>query len=127
MPTVCCQSSRPVQVDLVDDGYELAAGLVLRDLPGHTPGQMGLFVDGPAGPALFCGDAIHSPTQLVRPDWSSAFCADPTRATQTRIAIIEDAAERGTLLVPAHFRGAGFARVHRIAAGFQPDFTLRDH
>ena len=65
------------QADLVDDGYELAAGLVLRPLPGHTPGQMGLVAERTAGTVLFCGDAIHSPAQVARPDWSTAFCASP--------------------------------------------------
>jgi glyoxylase-like metal-dependent hydrolase (beta-lactamase superfamily II) len=83
---------------------------------------MGLFVTIPAGRALFCGDAIHSPIQLARPHWSSAFCADPALATQTRLAIVEDALEHDTLIIPAHFRGAGAARLRRDGAGFRPKF-----
>ena len=109
--------------ELVDDGYELAPGMVLRGLPGHTPGQMGLFLDGPGGRALFCGDAIHSPAQIARPDWSSAFCADAALAARTRTALVADAAERGTLLIPAHFRGSGAARVRRDNDGFRPEFA----
>ncbi len=45
-------------VDLVDDGAELAPGLVLTPLPGHTPGQMGLRIDCRDSRAIFCGDAI---------------------------------------------------------------------
>jgi glyoxylase-like metal-dependent hydrolase (beta-lactamase superfamily II) len=110
------------QADLVDDGHDLAPGMVLRGLPGHTPGQMGLFLDGLDGRALFCGDAVHSPAQIARPDWSTAFCADAARASQTRVALVEEAAERGTLLVPAHFRGSGAVRVLRDAGSFRPAF-----
>ena len=110
------------QADLVDDGHDLAAGMVLRGLPGHTPGQMGLFLDSADGRALFCGDAIHSPAQIARPAWSSAFCADAALSAHTRTAIVEDAAERGTLLVPAHFRGAGCAHVKRDGGAFRPVF-----
>ena len=109
--------------ELVDDGHELAPGLVLRPLPGHTPGQMGLFASGAHGSALFCGDAIHSPIQLTRPHWSSAFCADPAQAAQTRRAIIEQALEHDTLLVPAHFRGSGGARLRRQGGELRPDFA----
>lgn len=110
------------QADLVDDGHELAAGMVLRGLPGHTPGQMGLFVDGADGRALFCGDAIHSPVQIARPGWSTAFCTDAALSARTRTAIVEEAAERGTLLIPAHFRGAGFARVQGSGDTLEPVF-----
>jgi Metallo-beta-lactamase superfamily len=39
-------------VDPVDDGHELARGLVLALLPGHTMGQMGLQIDRPDGRAF---------------------------------------------------------------------------
>ncbi len=40
---------------------ELASGLRLIELPGHTPGSIGLLV----GNALLCGDAIHSAADIV--------------------------------------------------------------
>jgi glyoxylase-like metal-dependent hydrolase (beta-lactamase superfamily II) len=54
-------------VDLADDGYDVAEGLTLMRLPGHTAGQMGLRVDGGDGHAVFCGDAVHSPVQIFEP------------------------------------------------------------
>ena len=53
-------------MELVDDGYELGRDLTLLPLPGHTPGQLGVRVEG-AVPAIFCGDAIHSPLQVLIP------------------------------------------------------------
>ena len=38
----------------VEEGFELTAGLTLRALPGHTPGQMGLELAHPGGTAIFC-------------------------------------------------------------------------
>jgi glyoxylase-like metal-dependent hydrolase (beta-lactamase superfamily II) len=51
--------SGDAQAELVDDGYELGRGMTLMPLPGQTPGQMGLQVDGRVR-TLFCGAAIHS-------------------------------------------------------------------
>lgn len=110
------------QMVLVDDGYNLARGVTLLPLPGHTPGQMGLMIDRGQGRALFCGDAIHSPLQVFKPGWSSAFCADPAAAAASRLKILNQAAADGRLLVPAHFRGDGHARIDHDGGRFRPVF-----
>jgi glyoxylase-like metal-dependent hydrolase (beta-lactamase superfamily II) len=92
-------------VDLVDDGHELARGLVLAPLPGHTMGQLGLRIDRQGGRAIFCGDAVHSPAQICQPGVSTSSCLDPGLAVATRRALLEEAAATGRLVVPGHFRG----------------------
>jgi glyoxylase-like metal-dependent hydrolase (beta-lactamase superfamily II) len=109
-------------VDLVDDGFELAAGLILTHLPGHTEGQMGLRINSGGGRAIFCGDAIHSPVQFFQPHISTASCVDRKAAAATRRAILEEASESGWVIAPAHFRGPRFCRVRRQRAGFEPAF-----
>ena len=101
-------------------GDTFAAGLTLVGLPGHTIDHLGLELRRPGGQALFCGDAIHSAAQLVRPDWTSAFCHDAEQAVSTRIAMLERAAEESLLLVPAHFRGASAMRIRRNGGSFLP-------
>ncbi len=109
-------------VDLVDDGFELAPGLTLTPLPGHTVGQMGLRIDRDGSRAIFCGDAIHSPAQFFQPDISTASCADWQVAGATRRAVLEEANDSGRVVAPAHFRGGRFCRVRRQGAGFEPAF-----
>lgn len=106
----------------VADGHEIAPGLTLVPLPGHSPGQMGLRVERQGARAIFCGDAIHSPVQILKPAWSSAFCADADAARSTRLSLLECAAEENILLVPAHFRGCGCARIARSGDDFLPRF-----
>jgi glyoxylase-like metal-dependent hydrolase (beta-lactamase superfamily II) len=105
------------QVDLVDDGYEVARGMILMPLHGHSIGQMGLLIDRGDTKALFCGDAIHSPVQIVRPEWASAFCHDPAAAVALRERLLGEMAEDRRLLVPAHFRGSGRVLIQRNADG----------
>jgi glyoxylase-like metal-dependent hydrolase (beta-lactamase superfamily II) len=49
------------------DRVELG-GLVVEvvPLPGVTMGQVGFAVERPDGPAIFCGEAIHSPGRMAR-------------------------------------------------------------
>jgi len=112
------------QVELVDDGFELDRGMRLIGLPGHSPGQIGLCLDC-AGQrqAFFCGDVIQTPVQVVRPDWSSAFCSDPALAAQTRTDLFERALDGDGLIVPAHLRAAHGMRVERDGPGFRPIFV----
>jgi glyoxylase-like metal-dependent hydrolase (beta-lactamase superfamily II) len=110
------------RADLVEGGHPIGRGLTLLPLPGHSPGQLGLKVEGGGEAALLCGDAIHSPVQVYQPRWSSAFCDDPEAARVTRVGLLEDAAEHRTVLVPAHLRGAMGFRVDRRGNGFAPRF-----
>ncbi len=108
------------QVDLVDADHELLRGLTVRPLPGHSPGQVGITLDRRGSHGLLCGDAIHHPVQLVRPDWSSRFCSDGSQAHATRRLLLEEVAERGAWLVPAHFMGLTGMRIRRTRDGFRP-------
>jgi len=101
-------------------GDTLVEGLTLVTLPGHSIDHLGLELRRPGGRALFCGDAIHSPAQLVRPDWTSAFCHDPAQAIATRQAMLERVADEGELLFPAHFRDSKAMRIKRSGAVFAP-------
>ena len=105
-------------VDLVEDGYELAKGLTLRALPGHTPGQLGVDVVRGGQRALFLGDTMHSPIQLVCPDLSPSFDSSKEMARATRRAVLEAAAEDKRLLLPCHFRGPLGCHVKRHGDGF---------
>ena len=106
-------------LDPVDDGYELGRGLTLLPLAGHTPGQLGVRVDGDT-PAVFCGDAIHSPLQVINPDLSTRGSVDLAEAARVRRALLENAVANDWLVVPAHFRGARCVRVTATAGGFKP-------
>lgn len=106
------------QMDLVDDGWELASGLSLHYAPGHTPGHMCLHAAKGPG-AIFSGDVIHSPAQLIRPDWSSAFCYDPEQSRQSRRALLESVADTDRWLIPCHFPRPGWFRIRSEGEGFR--------
>ena len=117
-------SVRPImdagRAEWVSDGFEVADGITLHACPGHTPGSMMMEVVGEDTNALFVGDVVHHPAQIYRPEWNSVFCEDAQQARETRRRVLEHAADREALLIPAHFGGSHMVRVLRDGNGFQP-------
>jgi glyoxylase-like metal-dependent hydrolase (beta-lactamase superfamily II) len=89
--------------ELIEDGATIAPGMRAWAFPGHTPGHMVLEVESEGDVALFTGDILHHPIQLIRPDWNSVYCEDRAGAADTRRRIIEHASAKGARIVPAHF------------------------
>ncbi|MEM9105203.1 MAG: MBL fold metallo-hydrolase [Pseudomonadota bacterium] len=110
------------QMDLIEDGWELSHGLRLERSAGHTPGHLSLNVKRSGCHAIICNDVMHSPVQIVEPDWSSTFCTDPDLARETRKSLLERIADTEIMLVPAHFRGQGWCRVKRHNGAYVPVF-----
>lgn len=108
------------RAELVEDGHEVGPGLTMRAAPGHTPGQMLLDLSDGGERALFTGDVIHHPMQIIRPDWNSVYCEDAEQARETRRAVLERAVVTGARLVPAHFGGAHSAFVTRDGGSYRP-------
>jgi glyoxylase-like metal-dependent hydrolase (beta-lactamase superfamily II) len=104
-------------VDFVAAGDEIQDGLTIRALPGHTPGQIGLSLVRGGQSAMFVGDAIHHPVQLINPGWSTALDSDQDEARRSRIGFLEELAETGGLLVPGHFRKCRACHIERADAG----------
>lgn len=68
--------------------------------------------------AVFVGDLLHSPVQILDPGLNSNACLAPEQAVASRRRILGRAADERELLVPAHFGGAGALEVRRNGAGF---------
>ncbi|MER5964780.1 MBL fold metallo-hydrolase [Streptomyces sp. NPDC002057] len=105
-------------VDLWDGSHRIDENLVLESAPGHTPGSAVLRLASGGDRAVFVGDLLHSPVQILDPSCASCFCLDADRAATSRRRILERAADQRELVVPAHFGGAGAAEVRREGKGF---------
>ncbi|MFJ9554257.1 MBL fold metallo-hydrolase [Nocardiopsis sp. NPDC101807] len=103
---------------LWEDSYRIDAGLRLDAAPGHTPGSSVLTLTSGTDRAVFVGDMLHSPVQILHPDSNSCFCEDPAGARATRRKVLGWAADNNALVVPAHLGGHGAAEVSREGDGF---------
>lgn len=90
---------------------DLGDGLRLEPTPGHTPGQVALWVESEGERALITGDFIHHPVQCSEPDWAEIGDIDATQARVTRHRMLHDAAAGGYLVVGTHFPARPAGRV----------------
>jgi hypothetical protein len=68
--------------------------------------------------AMFIADVMHQPVQVYEPAWNSKYCEDPLIAAQTRRQILDYCADRGCLILPAHFGFPHCGTVGRDGDGF---------
>lgn len=118
-------------VDWVDDSAGTILGcLDVEPVPGHTPGMLSYRLRSEGEEGLFCADVFHSPLQILKPDLNTAYCALPDVARATRARVLQESAERNTLLMPMHFGAPHCGYVRRTDEGYRfvgaawPDLVL---
>jgi glyoxylase-like metal-dependent hydrolase (beta-lactamase superfamily II) len=119
---VLLDSVKPVidagQALVIDGSLDLAGCLAIFPTPGHTPGHLSAILDAGDDGAVFTGDAIHHPLQLLHPSWNTAGCQNVADARRVRRQLLDVAADRKLLLAPAHFRGTRACRIARSGDGY---------
>lgn len=105
------------------NGGEVIKGVTFHPTPGHTPGHMSISLTSKGEEAFFSGDVVHSPLQVYKPHWNSAFCEVNNAARHSRLWALEHAAETNALFLPAHFRGSSAGRVSRSGDQFSWSFA----
>ncbi|MCT2593072.1 MBL fold metallo-hydrolase [Streptomyces sp. N2-109] len=103
---------------LWEGSHRIDGNLRLDAAPGHTPGSSVITLGSGTDRAVFVGDLLHSPVQIMEPDANSCFCEDPEGARTTRHRILGWAADHGALVFPAHLGGHGAAEVRREGGKF---------
>ena len=107
---------------LVDDDYALEDGLWFESAPGHTPGNVVIHARSAGSQGLFMGDVLHHPIQLLKPEWSTRACSDLELSRQTRMRLVEEHADSGALILPAHFPTPTIGRIARHDGGYRYRF-----
>ena len=109
--------------ELVDEDFvahrEIGDGVWLEPAFGHSPGCCTINAQAGGAPALFWGDVIHHPVQLIRHDLPFAFDTDGATACKVRKATMERLADSDTLCFPAHFRRTSAGYVKRDGDAFR--------
>jgi N-acyl homoserine lactone hydrolase len=83
----------------VVDGEEIAPGVRVLHLPGHTPGSIGLAAETGAGVAVLSGDALASGPDALARECPNVFW-DPAAADES----IRRAADLADVVYPGHDR-----------------------
>jgi glyoxylase-like metal-dependent hydrolase (beta-lactamase superfamily II) len=111
------------QGEIVDEDHvahrEIGNGIWMEPAFGHSPGCCMINAQAGGPPALFWGDVIHHPVQLIRHDLPFAFDMDPAVASKVRKATIDRAADSDLMCFPAHFRRTAAGYVERDGDAFR--------
>src|SRR5216684_2119649 len=102
---------------------EIAEGIKIVPLPGHTPGHTGYEFSSKGQKILFWGDIIHAQSvQLKHPEVSVAFDIDPAAAVATRNKLLTALVDGKVLVAGPHmaFPGAGRLRKDGNAYSWAP-------
>jgi len=94
------------KLELIEPG-ELAAGIEVVALPGHTPTHCGVVISGPQARVAIVGDAFNHRLQIAQPEIPSRADWDPAVAAETRRQILGRARSgEWSLLGSTHIPGA---------------------
>ena len=102
---------------------EIADGVWLEPAFGHSPGCCTIHARREGPEALFWGDVVHHPIQLVRPDLPFFFDMDIAAASATRRRVLERAADGDITCFPAHFRSTSAGQVRRDGDVYRYEFV----
>jgi len=109
------------QAVLVEDGHAIDDHLRIEASYGHTLGHCNLRATSGGETGIFCGDILHTPIEMPYPHVNTYGCEDQEAARATRRRLLEEAAEYGHTLFPAHFPDPfSMLKVKRAGDGFLP-------
>jgi glyoxylase-like metal-dependent hydrolase (beta-lactamase superfamily II) len=99
--------------EIVVDGTEAVEGFSFLPIPGHSIDHACIRLTSRGEQALFWGDVMHHPLQLVRPDWNSVFCEFPDAARESRRWAMNHAADTNAMVFTTHFAESSAGRISR--------------
>ncbi len=113
---------------LVDEDHvahrEIGNGLWLEPAFGHSPGNVTIHGQAGGEAAIFWGDVIHHPLQMIRYDLPFAFDADAPMASATRQRVMAKAADEDLTCFPAHFRLTSAGKVRRDGDAYKYEWLV---
>lgn len=105
------------QAEFVASDYRLSPSIWLEATPGHSPGHVAVRISSRGEEALLSGDAVHHPVQWAETAWCALADTDLEQSKRTRDRLIDEHADRDTLIIGAHFAPPCAGRVVRTTAG----------
>lgn len=100
-------------------GGEVAPGIAMVPLPGHTPGHAGFHITSGKDQLLIWTDITHmADIQIARPEVTIGFDVDPDMARATRMKVLDQVATDRLAVAGMHFNMPGFITVERRGTGY---------
>lgn len=95
----------------VTAGAEIAPGITVVDLAGHTFGHAGLLVESQGERLLHVVDLLHQHFQFANIDWRFSFDSDSVQAVRTRRRVLQQCVNEDLLTLFYHLDFPGLGHV----------------
>ena len=96
---------------LADEGDEVADGVSIVAIPGHTLGHSGLLVESNGDRLIHVVDVLHDASQFKYTNWHFTYDSDPELAEKTRKRILKRCADENLLTLFYHLEFPGLGHV----------------
>lgn len=106
------------QLDLAEDGAQIAPGVSYLLAPGHSPGHCVVLVESEGQTLMHVGDLVHNSWQFQYPDLVNDHDILPDLVPGSRERIARLALERSALVLPGHEPYPGLGRITAENGGF---------
>ncbi len=105
----------PIQdrVVLVEDGAEILPGIRAVGMPGHTPGQIAIFITSNGEQLMYASDALIHPLHVEHPEWCCVVNIANDPAVTSARRFLEMAASGKALVHGFHFPWPGLGHILR--------------
>lgn len=100
-------------------GDELAPGVYVMAIPGHTMGQSALRIESGEETLLHLVDLLHSTAQFRYPGWHFVWDSDAKLAVKSRRAQLGNAVNRNLLVMFYHLPFPGLGYVERDGQNYK--------
>lgn len=104
--------------DLVDADHRITDEVRFVPTHGHSPGHVSVHISSGGAEALITGDMTHHPVQWAETDWGFIGDWNGPMGAATRRRIIDEHADRGTLVLGTHYPSPTAGRIVRREGGF---------
>ncbi|WP_063047884.1 MBL fold metallo-hydrolase [Nocardia pseudovaccinii] len=99
------------QIKLWTNDTHVAPGILLRHLPGHTPGNAIAVVSSAGETAYILGDTFHCAMELIDPTFHIRGDLDPELALRQKDVIRKEIEDGNFPAASSHFPGLSFGRI----------------
>ena len=99
-------------------GDEVIPGLSFHATPGHTMDHASIVLDSGGAKALFAGDVLHHPLQVLKPELMSVFDPEREQSLQSRRWALDYASDQDAIWFSSHFPASSAGYVTREAGGY---------
>lgn len=105
------------QAEIIDGDAPIDAGVTIVPSPGHTPGHQSVNIASRGRRAVLAGDILHSPMEVLYPEWICVFDQDKQHGIEGRKKFIDAHIDQDITVFAAHFDGPTGGRIVSTKTG----------